>query len=192
MYIFWGNSQEITIKKLKGVDRLLTLLLSLVPPSCMVAPIRDLVNTLFSTMPSTLQASQLSQLPFIMNMNVDTNIVRGRFASFSKNSSRELSITFQASSMAYHERMGVMNNLLSKNGWNPINSSQLSYASNNGEVEKSKLVSEVTDNSPQRKTPHFVNEAPALNNTLLPWREDVAKDSSNTSPLQEVINIQLP
>ena len=50
-----------------------------------------------------------------MNMDVDTNIVRERFASFSKNSSRELSITFQASSMAYHERMEVINNLLSEN-----------------------------------------------------------------------------
>jgi len=51
-----------------------------------------------------------------MNMDVNTDIVRGRFASFSKNSSRELSITFQTSSMAYHERIEVMNNLLSKNG----------------------------------------------------------------------------
>jgi len=55
-------------------------------------------------------------------MDFDTDIIRGRFAFSSKNSFRELSITSQASSMAYHERMEVINNLLSEDSQNPIDS----------------------------------------------------------------------
>ena len=69
--------------------------------------------------------------------------------------------------MAYHKRMEVISNLLSKDGQNPINSLQLSYALNNGNVENSKLVSEVTNNSLQRKIPYFVYEALVLNSTPL-------------------------
>ena len=94
--------------------------------------------------------------------------------------------------MAYHKRMEIMSNLLSKDGQNPINSLQLSYALNNGNVENSKLVSEATNNSLQRKTPYFVYEALVLNSTPLLWGKSVAKDSSNTISPQEVINIQLP
>jgi len=49
--------------------------------------------------------------------------------------------------MAYHKRMEIMNNLQSEDIQNPIDSLQLSYTSNNRDIEKDKLVSEVTNNS---------------------------------------------
>jgi len=71
-----------------------------------------------------------------MDMDVNTDIVRERSTSSSKNSSKTLSIISQALSIAYYEKMEVMNNLLSKDSQNPINSSQLSYASNNEDIKK--------------------------------------------------------
>jgi len=78
----------------------------------------------------------MAQLPFTMDMDINTDIVRGRSALSSKNSSRELSILFQASSMAYHERMEIMNNFLSKDIQDLIDSLQLSYTSNKGMLGK--------------------------------------------------------
>lgn len=51
--------------------------------------------------------------------------------------------------------MKVMNNLLSNDIHNPINSLQLSYTSNNVNTEKNKLVNEMTDNSLLLKTLHL-------------------------------------
>ncbi len=48
-----------------------------------------------------------------------------------------------------------MNNLLSNDIHNPINSLQLSYTSNNVDAEKDKLVNEMTDNSLLLKTLHL-------------------------------------
>ena len=41
-------------------DMVKALLLSLLPPSCMVAPIGELANTLFSTSAFTLQPFQMA------------------------------------------------------------------------------------------------------------------------------------
>jgi len=82
-------------------------------------------------------------------MDVDTDIIRRRSTSSSKVSSRESLIDSKASSMAYHKRIEIMNNLLNNDIWEPINSSQLSYALNKEEAGKGKMVSKVTDNSLQ-------------------------------------------
>jgi len=80
-----------------------------------------------------------------MNIGVDIDIIRGRSASSSRNSSRESSILLNASSSPYHEIMEMQNNFLDKNVQNPIDSSQLSYVSNVEKVGNS--VSKATDNS---------------------------------------------
>jgi len=89
----------------------------------------------------------MAQLPSTMNMGINTNIFRKRSTLSGKNSFRKSSILSQASSMAYHKRMEIMNNLQSEDIQNPIDSLQLSYTSNNRDIEKDKLVSEVTNNS---------------------------------------------
>ena len=43
--------------------------------------------------------------------------------------------------------MEVLNNLLSEDDQDLVDGSQLSYASNNQDIERDKLVSEATDNS---------------------------------------------
>jgi len=134
----------------------------------MVAPTRELVNTLFSSSITAFQTSQIAHIPSTMDMDVDSDIVRGRSASSSRNSSRKSSILSKASSITYHECMEVINTLMSKKIWEPVNMSQLSYMSINRDVEEGKLVSEATDNSLQGKTSHVTNEAPALNNTPKP------------------------
>ena len=95
--------------------RFVSLLLSFLPPSCMVVPIRELVNTLFSTSTTTIQSLQMACLPSTMDMNIDIDIIRERSASSSRINSRESLIDSKASSMAYHERMEVINNLLNDN-----------------------------------------------------------------------------
>ena len=57
--------------------------------------------------------------------------------------------------------MEVINNLLSNDIRNPINSLQLSYTSKNVNAEKGKLVSKMTDNSFQKKTLHFISKTSA-------------------------------
>jgi len=69
----------------------------------MIAPIRELVNTLFSTTPTVIQTSQIAQLPSTIDMNIDTDIIRERSTFSNLNSSRKLSILSKMSFMAYHE-----------------------------------------------------------------------------------------
>ena len=125
-------------------------------------------------------------------MNIDTDIVRERSTFSNLNSSRKLSILSKMSSITYHEWMEVINNLLSNDIRNPINSLQLSYTSKNVDAEKGKLVSEMTDNSFQKKTLHFISKTPAFNNISSLWDKNAANMSTNTCPSQEVINIQVP
>jgi len=101
-----------------------------------------------------------------MDMDVDTDIIRGISASSSKFSSRESSTHSTASSIPYHERMEIQNNLLNKDDQEPVDSSQLSYALSNGQVGN--LVREATDTSPQKRAQYACNSASALNNTPKP------------------------
>jgi len=97
----------------------------------MVASIRKLVNTLLSTLFTALQPSLMAQLLSTIDMDINNNIIRGKSASSSKFSSKKSSTHLAASSIPYHERMEIQNNLLSKDFQKPIDSSQLSYTLNN-------------------------------------------------------------
>ena len=75
------------------------------------------------------------------------DINRGRSASSSKNSFRESSVLSRVSLVAYYECMEVMNNLLGNDAQDLIDSSQLSYTSDKGEVEGGKVVNKANDKS---------------------------------------------
>ena len=111
-------------------------LLSLIPPSCIVAPNRDLGNKHLLTSAFISSSVQMANLPPDVAMDVDNvnnfDDVRGRSSSFSKVSSRSASMSSSASSVPYSERMAANNNLLD-NDKEPIDSSQLSYKDNSQE-----------------------------------------------------------
>ena len=89
----------------------------------MVAPIRELANKLFSTSAINLQPLQMAQFPSNMNIDINTNIIRGRFASSSKVSLRESSTHSTTSFTPYHQRMEIQNKFLDEDVQEPINSS---------------------------------------------------------------------
>ena len=74
---------------------------SLLPPSCMVVPIRELANTLYP-FTSNLQNNQL-ELSKRYSMDIEIDFPRGCSASPSMNSSRETSASSAISSMDYVE-----------------------------------------------------------------------------------------
>ena len=77
------------------------MLLFLLPPFCIVAPIRELANKLFSTTTIALQPLQMAYIPSTIYM--DSDIVRKRSTFSSKNRSRKSSIFLTIPSMAYHK-----------------------------------------------------------------------------------------
>ena len=79
----------------------------------------------------------MAQFPSNMNMYINTNIIRERFTSFSKVSLRKPSTYSTVSFTPYYQRMKIQNNFLDEDVQEPIDSSQLSYASNNEQAGKS-------------------------------------------------------
>ena len=126
------------------------LLLSLLLLSYMVAPTRELANKLFSTLVINLKPLQIAQFISNIDIDIDTNIIREKSTFSSKVSLRELSTHSTASSTPYHQTIEIQNNFLDKDVQKPINSSQLSYVSNNKQVGR--LVRLATDNSPRRNS----------------------------------------
>ena len=79
-------------------------LLSLLPPSCMIVPIRELANNTFSTLSNISSYTALAQTHSNLNMdNIDIGPLRERFPLSSINNSREPSILSEAFSLPYHE-----------------------------------------------------------------------------------------
>ena len=91
----------------EGQGACLSSLLSLVPPSCMVAPNRELANTLFPFDASTLFNPMVQNN---INMDMDINTPRGRSAIPSANNSRELLAHSSVSSIPYVKRMEAQSN----------------------------------------------------------------------------------
>ena len=75
------------------------MLLSLLPPSCMVAPERDLANTLFPFTINPTNSLQDHSATTLMDINIDTP--RGQSTGHKSNNSRESSVLSNASSVAY-------------------------------------------------------------------------------------------
>jgi len=113
----------------------------------MAVSVRDLADILFLIPTTACQQLHMAILPSSMDMNVNYDTIRGRPKFSSDNSSRESSVLSNASSMAYHECMEVLNNILPNEVQDLSDSAQLSYASNNLERGKSKQVSMAANNS---------------------------------------------
>ena len=118
---------------------------------------------ILSTSTTSSKSFAMANLLSNINMNIDINIIRGRFASSSKLNLREFSILSNTSSSLYYERMEGNNNLLDKDIWNPIDSSQLSYEEN---VEVDKSVIMTTDKHSQGGSQCVSNKVLVLKNIL--------------------------
>ena len=68
----------------------------------------------------------MAQLLSTMDMDINNDIIRKRFTSFSKNNLKESSILSNISSVAYYKQMEVLNNILPNKVQTSIDSSQLS------------------------------------------------------------------
>ena len=111
-------------------------LLSLLPPSCMVVPSSELVSIYTSTSTFNLKLSQIDRIPANVAIDVNSDIIRRRI------NSRSTSIVSKASSIPYHKRMEINNDLPDKEFIDSINSFQLSYK---GDDKVGNLVRKVTD-----------------------------------------------
>ena len=90
-----------------------SLLLSLVLLSCIVAPIRELVNIHIFTLAFNLIPLQIARLPANMAIDVNNyNDIREKLTFPSKVSLRSTSVTSNASSILYYEKMKINNDLL--------------------------------------------------------------------------------
>ena len=156
----------------------------------MVVPIKELANIQLSSSVFSSKHFQMANLPSYMDMDIDSDTIRGRSTSLSKTNSREASVLLNASTTPYHERMEINNNLPDEDVQGPIDSSQLSY---NNNVEVGYSVRKAGDNHPPRDSQHVQSEAPALKNTPKSQDESVSNNNNtNTCPSQNTINIQLP
>ena len=117
-------------------------------------------------------------------------MIRRRSASSSQISSRESSTHSIASSTPYYERMEIQNNLLNEDIQKLVDSSQLSYTSNNKQISNS--VRKTTDNNTQKGAQCVCNKVLAFNNISKLQDKDITNNNNNTCPSQEVFNIQLP
>ena len=127
-------------------------LLSLVPPSCMVVPVRDLGNKFSSTM-SNMSSKSSFKLPTVSSTsNTEMDIfsgptpdnydeVRGRPLSTNVNISRDSSMSSTRSSIAYHEKMEHNNAMIIDKDFNDF-SPALSYED---KQEKAIRVSKVAE-----------------------------------------------
>jgi len=113
-------------------------LLSLIPPSYMVVPNRELVNksflnsSIYAIPPSTntnvpaVDSLKSTGMDIFKGQNPDNyNDVRGRTNSHSPNSSRDASMVSFTSSIPYHEKMEKNNSIEIDNNDNA--SQELSY-----------------------------------------------------------------
>ena len=159
-------------------------LLSLLPPSCMVVPIRKVANIHISNSSASYQHFSMTHLP--SDMDIDN--IRGRSSLPFKPGLRDLSIFLTVSLKAYHKYMECNNNLPDDNIQEPINSSQLFYKKH---LKDEVPVSIATDSN-NTETPQCVShKGPILNTMHKLYGKTSTINSLNNVP-QETFNIQLP
>ena len=143
-------------------------------------PNRDLENKQFLSLAFISSTVQINPLPSVMEMDINKvdncDDIR-RSPSSNKVSSRSISISSSISSIPYHERIVINNDLTDKEFKKPVDSSQLSYKSDS---QGKSCVSMATDPTLSQKPQHVLNETLALN-------------TCNASHVNnDIINIQLP
>ena len=179
----------------------MTLLLSLIPPSYMVAPNRELANKSFlnssiHTIPPTntnlptVNPRNTTGMDISKGQNPDNhNDVRGRKPSQSPSCSRDTSMSSTASSTIYHERMEKNNDMDVNEDENSF--PELFYRTLQ---EKECQLGKVTENNTNTRSPHdnlnvdtLTQHAFNNNPTSPPPQDSSANNNENM-----FINIQLP
>ena len=145
------------------------MLLSLVLPSCMVAPIRELANIQLSI--SILNPILSNHQP-VLNIDKNNNMtsIRRRTPVGLKNNSRDLSIISVISSKFYFEQMEDQNHNTS---WFNQVEDKCNHLSLNTNVEKSNISNGSTSGNNSKDKQHASNKALALNNTCSPHVESI-------------------
>ena len=185
-----------------------TLLLFLLPPSCMVAPIGNIVNKFF--FPSTVNSSTTTNLPdfdfslptvfpencTVMDLpkgfvSVYSFEVRGRTLSTEKNHSRDSSMSSTVSSVVYHKRQTI-NNGMDVDDEPTIESPALSYET---KQENAIYLNKANENLGNMRPPYRNNETSSSKLERAghidqgKWQHQSAANMDNDN---NVINIQLP
>ena len=164
-------------------------LLSLLPPSCMVVPIRELVNKQFSHSSANTFHFTIAQFFSSIEMDINSNIILRRRSNLSSKANSRSSLIFSNTSfIPYHEYMELENNKSEDNIREPINSSQLFYKDN---MDKDESISRVANTSSIYGKQHISNMALALKIVCHPGGKDSSNNSLNSSQ-QSTLNIQLP
>ena len=131
----------------------------------------------------------MAKIPADVVIDVNDDNIRGRSFLPSKVSLRSTSVTSNASSIPYYEKMEINNNLLDKKVRDLVDSSQLSYKDDN---EEDNPVRKVANNGPTRNLQCIQNKALVLKNSPKLWGKSTFPNNTNMSPLENIINIQLP
>jgi len=141
------------------------LLLSLLPPSCIVTPVREVANKKISLSSAISYYFIISEFPSNMEMDIVSNSIVRRRSNLSNKASSRSSLVFSSTSVLYHEYIEVNNDKLEEDIREPINSSQLSYKN---ATNKDKSVSRMTDTFSTNRKQHESNMAPALKTVSQP------------------------
>ena len=145
----------------------LSSLLSLVPPSYMVVPIRDIGNKFFSTS-ANMNSTATMTLPTDMEMDINNivvtdnyNEVRGHTMTHDKQASRTVSISSSEALVDYHTKMECLNDLLDNEDLRePIDRFQLLYVTSEEQMNQVSVVANLINNMREQ---YISIEDPALN-----------------------------
>jgi len=160
-----------------------TFLLSLIPPSCIIAPNRDIRNINLHSSAFTNSSVQMVFFSPGVVMDINKHSVdnyddmRERKSSPSNVSSRSALVVSGISSIVYHNRMIINNDLPKQEQVEPIDNFQLLYSSKCQRNNQDNTTTVLSSQGLQ----HVSNEAFALNTCNIPHVDD-----------NNVINIQLP
>ena len=133
----------------------------------------------------------MAQISFNMDMDIDINMIRGRFSLTSKASLKSSSILLSTLSIPYHQCMELNNDLSDTESQKLINSSQLSYVR---EVVVGNLVRLATEKDSASNSQYVCNKISTLQKKPQSHGKDKSKTINGTSfSLSEnIVNIQLP
>ena len=131
----------------------------------------------------------MAKIPADVVIDVNDDNIRERLFLPSKVSLRSTSVTSNTSSIPYYEKIEINNDLLDKEVRDLVDSSQLSYKDDN---EEDNHVRKVANNGPTRNLQCIQNKALDIKNSPKLWGKSTFPNNTNMSPLENIINIQLP
>ena len=152
----------------------------------MVVPVREVVNKHCSLSSAFSTNQTMTSYPSDVEMcGIDDGKSRGHSAISSKCSSRESSILLNASSIPYHRRMEINNDLPEEDYTNLVESSHLSYA---GTAKVSDSVSMATDKEAASNSLRVDNEVPALKRVPKPCGKGKQIEGDNPTSSEHMSN----